>query len=145
MRKKIFARLEPGEFARNSQTLNFLLSVLMPRKKASNPEDLLNHNLIIRVTETTFKRLEKLRKESKSLSIAEVARKILSGQKIKLFYHDISLNPVMEELALIRKELKAIGININQITRNFNQDRAETHRAFHVLKVAELYKKVDEK
>jgi hypothetical protein len=117
----------------------------MPRKKASNPDDLLNHNLIIRVTETTFKRLEKLQKESKCLSIAEVARKILSGQKIKLFYHDISLNPVMEELALIRKELKAIGININQITRSFNQDRAEEHRVFHVLKVAELYKKVDEK
>ncbi|MHB1180018.1 MAG: mobilization protein, partial [Daejeonella sp.] len=79
----------------------------MPRKKAANPEDLLSHNLIIRVTETAFKRLEKMRQQSNSPSIAEVARKILSGQKIRLFYHDISLNPVMEELAMIRKELKA--------------------------------------
>lgn len=117
----------------------------MPRKKAANPEDLLSHNIIIRVTETAFKRLEKMRQQSNSPSIAEVARKILSGQKIRLFYHDISLNPVMEELAMIRKELKAIGININQITRSFNQDKAETHRAFYVLKVADLYKKADEK
>ena len=117
----------------------------MPRKKAANPEDLLSHNIIIRITETAFKRLEKMRQQSNSPSIAEVARKILSGQKIRLFYHDISLNPVMEELAMIRKELKAIGININQITRSFNQDKAETHRAFYVLKVADLYKKADEK
>lgn len=118
----------------------------MTRKKVSSPDDLLSHNLIIRVTETTFERLQKLQQDSKSLSIAEVARRILSGQKINLYHHDVSMNPVMEELALIRKELKAIGININQITRSFNQEKtAETHRAFYVLKVADLYKKVDEK
>ena len=57
----------------------------------------------------------------------------------------MTLNATMEELALIRKELKAIGININQITRSFNQDKAETQRAFYVLKVADQYKKVDAK
>lgn len=117
----------------------------MPRKKASNPEDLLTHNLIIRVTETTFNRLDKIRKESKNPSIAEVARKVLSGKQIRLFYYDVSLNPIMEELALIRKELRAIGVNINQITRGFNQDKAGTHQGFYVLKVAEQYQKVDER
>lgn len=57
----------------------------------------------------------------------------------------MTLNPVMEELANIRRELKSIGVNINQITRSFNQDKAETHQAYYVLKVADLYKKVDEK
>lgn len=55
------------------------------------------------------------------------------------------MNATMEELALIRKELRAIGVNINQITRSFNQDKGETKRAFYVLKVADQYKKVDEK
>ena len=77
-------------------------------------------------------------------TIGEVARCILSNRKIKLFYRDISMNGPMEELALIRKELKAIGININQITRSFNQDKEGTHRAFYVLKVADLYKGVDQ-
>ncbi|MFC4212477.1 plasmid mobilization relaxosome protein MobC [Pedobacter lithocola] len=117
----------------------------MTRKKVNDPEDLLSRNLIIRVTENTYNQLEELRKDSKNLSIAAVARKILSGQKINLYHHDVSLNPVMEELALIRKELKAIGVNINQITRSFNQDRTGTSRAYHVAKAAELYKQVDVK
>jgi predicted CopG family antitoxin len=115
----------------------------MPRKKAKNQNELLTHNVIIRITETVFNKLEKMRIESGSLSVAEVVRKILSNRKIKILQQDISMNAPMEEMALIRKELKAIGININQITRAFNQDKAETHRAFYVMKVADLYKNVD--
>lgn len=117
----------------------------MPRKKAKNQEELLTHNVIVRVTETVFNKLEKMRIESGGSSVAEVIRKILSNRKIKIFHQDISMNAPMEEMALIRKELKAIGININQITRTFNQDKAETHRAFYVMKVADLYKNVDTK
>jgi len=117
----------------------------MSRTKTDKPEDLLSHNLIIRVTETLFNKLEKLRVDSSSLSIADVCRKILLNQNIKLYHQDISLNPVMEELAMIRKELKAIGVNINQITRSFNQDRAGTHRPIYAQQVADLYKKVDER
>ena len=115
------------------------------KKKAKNQEELLTHNVIVRVTETVFNKLEKMRIESGSSSVAEVVRKILSNRKIKIFRQDISLNAPMEEMALIKKELKAIGININQITRTFNQDKAETHRAFYVMKVADLYKNVDAK
>ncbi|RZJ76933.1 MAG: plasmid mobilization relaxosome protein MobC [Flavobacterium sp.] len=117
----------------------------MPRKKAKDQEQILTHPIIIRVTKTVFDRLEKKREESDCGTIGEVARKILSNKSIKCFYKDVTLNPVMEELAQIRKELKAIGININQITRSFNQDKAENHRAFHVLKVADHYKLVDAK
>jgi len=145
MRETIFARLEPGDFARNSQSLTPLKDNIMSRKKTKEPEELLSHNLIIRVNEATFKRLEKLHQESHSASIAEMARRILAGQKIKLFYKDITMNAPMEEMALIRKELKAIGININQLTRSFNQDKAGTHRAFYLLKVAGQYEMVGEK
>jgi hypothetical protein len=117
----------------------------MSRSKTDKPEDLLSHNLIIRTTETLFNKLEKLRVESHSLSIADVCRKILLNQQLKLFYQDISMNPVMEELAMIRKELKAIGVNINQITRSFNQDKFGAHRTVYVQQVAELYQKVDER
>lgn len=117
----------------------------MSRTKTDKPEDLLSHNIIIRVTEARFNMLEKLRKDSGSLSIADVCRKVLSSQKIKIFQEDISMNPIMEELAMIRKELKAIGVNINQITRSFNQDRFGTHRAIYVQQDADQYKKVDER
>lgn len=117
----------------------------MSRKKVANQEALLTKNVIVRVTETTFSKLEKMRVESGCPSVAEVVRRILTNRKIKLLHQDISMNGPMEEMALIRKELKAIGININQITRTFNQDKAETHRAFYVMKVADLYKNVDER
>lgn len=118
----------------------------MPRKKQDDQEAILSHNLIIRVNQKLYDKLDSLHKESDCQSIAEVARKILSNQKIKCFYKDISMNAPMEELTSIRKELKSIGVNINQITRSFNQEKsADIHRAFYVMKVADLYKKVDAK
>ncbi|NQX42348.1 mobilisation protein (MobC) [Pedobacter steynii] len=117
----------------------------MPRKKSPNPDELLTRFVRTRVTEKVYMRLDKIRLNSDCHSVGGVARKLLSQEKITLFYKDMTLNATMEELALIRKELKAIGININQITRSFNQDKAETHRAFYVLKVANQYKKVDKK
>jgi len=117
----------------------------MSRRKLSNSEDLLSHNIIIRVPEKLFKKLEKLRRETRSPSIAEVCRKILTNQKIKLYQEDTSMNPTMEELAMIRKELKSIGININQMTRNFNGSKAENERSYLALQTADLYKHVDGK
>lgn len=118
----------------------------MPRKKLNNEDEILSHNMIVRVSKAQFDKLEKLRAESNCHTVAEIVRRILSGKKINCFYTDVSMNAPMEELVSIRKELKAIGININQITRAFNQEKtAENSRAFYVLKVADLYKKVDEK
>ena len=117
----------------------------MPRKKLPNPEDILSHPIIVRVTAATFKKLEKLQEESDCQSVGEVARKILSKEKINCFYRDISLNVPMEEMALIRKELKAIGININQQTHRFHISGSESQRAFYVLKTADLYKSVGER
>ena len=117
----------------------------MSRRKLANSEELLSHNIIIRVSEKLFKKLEKLRRETRSPSIAEVCRKILTNQKIKLYQEDASMNPAMEQLAMIRKELKSIGININQVTRNFNGSKAENQRSYLALQTADLYKHVDAK
>lgn len=115
----------------------------MPRKKNENQDNLLSHPIIVRVTSSEFDRLDKLRKKSDYKTIGQVVRNILANKKIKIFYQDISMNASMEEMALIRKELRAIGVNINQITRSFNQDKTETHRAFYALKAADQYKEVD--
>ena len=117
----------------------------MSRKKLENEAEILSHNLIVRVTESQFNRLEKLRLESNCQTVAEIVRRILSNRKVNCFYTDITMNAPMEELVSIRKELKAIGININQMTRSFNTDKAGLQRAYYVLKVADLYKRVDSK
>lgn len=117
----------------------------MSRKKAEDQQALFTYPVRTRVTEKAFDRLERLRQESNCSTIGELARKVLSNQGIKCFYIDRSLPAVMEELALIRKELKAIGTNINQLTRSFNSTRDENVKAFYVLKVSDLYKNVDAK
>lgn len=117
----------------------------MPRKKKKDQEQVLSHPIIIRLTKESFEKLVALQKQSDCASIGEVARRILTNRKIKIYQKDVSMNGPMEEMALIRKELKAIGVNINQITRTFNQDKKETRRAFYVLKTADLYQNVDAK
>lgn len=117
----------------------------MPRKKTADPDTLLSYPIRTRVTKKTGGRLEKLQKESACQSVGEVARMILSGEAISCFYRDISMNAPMEEMALIRKELKAIGININQQTRYFHASRSEAEKAFYALKTAKLYQQVDRK
>ena len=117
----------------------------MPRKKLPNPEDILSHPIILRVTAAAFERLEKIQKDSNCGSVGEVARKILSNEKIVMLYKDISMNGPMEEMALIRKELRAIGININQIARGFNSDKQNKYHDYFIKKAAEQYQKVDEK
>ncbi|RYG22034.1 MAG: mobilization protein [Chitinophagaceae bacterium] len=117
----------------------------MGRKPIPNQTKLLLHPLIIRVNDATQKRLEKLLKESSCQSIGEVARKILSKERINCFYRDDSMGGPMEELALIRKELKSIGININQQTRYFNASKSTAEKNFHAEQTIKLYQKVDAK
>lgn len=117
----------------------------MPRKKARNREALLTHTIIIRINEPLFKRLEKLVQESDCWSIGEAARRILSRKRINCFYRDISMNGPMEELARIRKELKAMGVNINQQTRYFHASESVAERTFYAMKTAEQYEKIDTK
>lgn len=118
----------------------------MSRNKQQDQDAILSHNLIIRISQDLFNKLDKIYKESNCQSIAEVVRRILANQKINCFYTDVTMNAPMEELTSIRKELKSIGVNINQITRSFNQEKSrESQRQYYVMQVAELYKKVDVK
>jgi hypothetical protein len=117
----------------------------MSRKKAEDQDELLSRPIIMRVSESQFKKLEQIRENSNCQSLGEVVRKILQRQRILYFHKDVSLNGPMEELSSIRKELKAIGININQLTRSFNISRHEAQKTFFILKVAERYEKVEKK
>lgn len=116
----------------------------MANKKSLEKRLLLTHPVRTRVTRAVYERLENIRHSSNCQTLGEVARKILSNEQIRCFYTDVSLNAPMEELTSIRKELKAIGININQQTRYFHTSGSDAERSFYVLKTTDLYSKVDE-
>jgi len=117
----------------------------MPRKKAKDQEGLLSHPVIVRLTEGQFNKFEKLRANSDCKTIGGIIRRVLTNKTIKLLHQDISMNAPMEELALIRKEIKSIGVNINQQTHRFHVSTSETERSFHSIKTAETYKSIEPK
>ena len=117
----------------------------MSRKKSKDQDSLLTHPIIVRLTETQYKKLESIRKESDIKTIGEVVRKILSNRPIKLLHKDITMNGPMEEMASIRKEIKSIGININQQTHRFHISQNDTERAFHAMKTSDMYKSIEPK
>lgn len=116
----------------------------MSRPKIAEQHQL-RHLIRVRVNDAVYQRLTALQKQTDCRSICELARKILSKKRITLFHKEASLNAPMEELALIRKELKAIGININQQTYHFHVSQNETERAFYVNRTATLYKDTDQR
>ncbi|WP_421940609.1 mobilization protein [Pedobacter sp.] len=117
----------------------------MSRKKTKQPDQLLTRPIIVRVNENTFRRLEKIQLQSNCQSIGEVARNILSKEKILMLTREVGMNLPMEELTSIRKELKAIGVNINQQTRHFHTSENEAQRSFYFMRTSDLYKNVGEK
>jgi len=117
----------------------------MARKKAKDQDSILSHPIIMRLTASQFDKLEKLRIESDCKSIGEIVRKIITNRPIKLLHKDVSMNAPMEEMALIRKEIKSIGVNINQQTHSFHISQNPMERSFHANKTAETYKTIEPK
>ncbi len=99
----------------------------------------------VRVSERFFNRLEEIRKNSNCQYIGEVARRILYREEIVWYHKDASLDSTVVELALIRKEIKSIGVNINQVTRHFHSADTQNQKLIQALKIVEEYKKVEHK
>jgi len=116
----------------------------MSRKKASDPHTLYTQVICTRVTESVFNRLNAFVGNGDCHSIGEVARRVLSQEKILYITKDGSMDHAMEEIVTIRKELNAIGKNINQITRQFHNASGADQRLFHSLKIAKQYSRVGE-
>ncbi len=100
-------------------------------------KELLSKTLILRITETDYQRYESLYQQSDCASIAEVVRRILSGKKIVLFQQDASRDVPMEQLTAIADELKAIGRNVNQLTRSCHSSRFSDQQVRYVEAVAD--------
>ncbi len=100
---------------------------------------------MLRVTESTYEKLEKIRLNSNCQTVPEIIRRIIEKEKIIYFHKDASMDAPMEVLVGIQKELKAIGNNINQITRHFNSMATERQRWYQIKRAAQYYNQVDAK
>lgn len=117
----------------------------MGRKTIQDTTSLLRHPIRTRVDDKVYKRLEDLLSSSNCQSIGQLVRKILSHQRITVYRKDISFEAPVQELIQIRNELRAIGVNINQITHHFHSAETNNQKMFYALKVAESYREVGDK
>lgn len=103
----------------------------------------LSFTVIARIGKQKHDELCSLLKNSTVKTMSELLRRILQQQPIRIINHDGSLEPVAEELSAIRKEIQAIGININQVTHRFHMEDGAEGRIFQALEIAKLYQQTD--
>lgn len=113
----------------------------MGRKKKEKEQ--LDYRVFTRISKEKYEELDKLLQGSRCKTISELVRHILENRKIVVEDYDSSLDKVMEQLSGIRKELHAIGININQVTRYFNGAKTAEARLYNVMEIAKLYQQAD--
>lgn len=115
------------------------------RKKNPEREKLLTEVVRTRISGKAYERLNSILQKSNCRTICQLARKILSSERIIVYNTDNSLEAPIQQLILIREELRSIGVNINQITHQFHLADSRQQKMFHALKVGEEYAKVGEK
>lgn len=91
----------------------------MTRRKVEEQEKL-TEKIGLRVSVEFYKKMEQWQAQSNCRSVSELARRILYKEEIIWYHKDSRLDETARELALIRKELNAIGNNINQSVRIMN-------------------------
>lgn len=122
--------------------LRLLAKILSMGLRKYNKTEPLNHLIGVRVTEQFYNKLEGLRQHSNCQTLGEFARQILAQEEIIWYHKDATMDGVAAELAGIKKELKAIGTNINQVTRYFNGTSIPSQKIFEALKILDDYNKI---
>ena len=76
--------------------------------------------LLTRLKPAEFTLLDSRFKKTRFRKLSEYIRSVLLEKPITVTYRDKSMDEVLEELILLRRELNAIGNNLNQTVRNIN-------------------------
>lgn len=82
--------------------------------------DNLVKRLTLRFKASEYDVLEKKCRKTTFRNLSEYCRALLAGEKITVRYRDSSLDEMIEELSVLRRELNAVGNNLNQAVRQIN-------------------------
>lgn len=116
----------------------------MSRKKSPEAKEL-KHKLCTRVNDQKYAELQRLLQGNPKNDMSRLLRDILYNRRVKVFTKDQTLDNVMEELAKLRTEIRAIGVNINQITRHFNTYPEPSRKALYAAMAFKEYQAVEPK
>ena len=105
----------------------------------------LKYKVFSRINKKKYEQLQSMLGASRCRTMSELIRHILEKEKITIVTHDGTLDKVMEQLSGIRKELQAIGTNINQVTHRFHVEDQPEGKVFQALEIAKLYQQTEQK
>lgn len=106
----------------------------------------LTHRIHTRITKEKYDELTAILARSINVhSHSELLRNILDNEKIKVETYDTSFDKFIEEISLVRKEVQAIGININQVARHFHREDAAEAKVALAIEICECYRQADQK
>ena len=116
----------------------------MGRKKT--PDNIaLRYKLTTKVNEQTFLTLNRLLEQNPNNDMSSLVRTILTNRPVRVFTRDLTLDNLMEELSRLRTEIRAIGVNINQITHQFNTYPEPQLKAFYAKMAFQQYLAIESK
>jgi hypothetical protein len=99
-----------------------------------------------RLTQEKYDELLGVLNQSTSIpSLSGLLRHILEYKKIVVQYYDTTVDRVMAELSGIQKELQAIGVNINQVTRALHQLDLPEDKLMEAKKIIESFRQTEQK
>ena len=76
--------------------------------------------LIVRLNIDEYERFEKRFRKTSCRTLSEYIRDVLFNKPVTVYHRDQSMDDILEELILLRKELNLIGLNFNQAVRKLN-------------------------
>lgn len=93
------------------------------------------YRLECRVDPVLYHKLQGILAQSSEGNMSNLLRKILGEKRIRMVYRSESLDQLMEKLASLEIQVQRIGININQITREYHQSNGIASKMLKVIKV----------
>ncbi|MES2331222.1 MAG: hypothetical protein V4539_16575 [Bacteroidota bacterium] len=79
-----------------------------------------DHWVNVRMNQEEFEKLETNRKKTTERNNSDYIRKIAFNEPVKILTRNASQDAFTEEIILLRKELNAIGQNLNQAVRKLH-------------------------
>jgi len=74
----------------------------------------------VRLKPSEVESLNKIFKKTTFQNLSEFGRAMILGKPVTVIHRDRSMDEVLEELVLLRRELNFIGNNLNQAVKNIN-------------------------
>ncbi len=121
----------------------------------SKAKDNLTKRVTIRFSPAEYDRIYKSYKRTTKRRLSEYFRFIMLDKPITVYTRNQSIDNFQAELLLVKKELKAIGNNLNQVVKKLNsmntfpevriwQMDHEKRRMEYMEKVNEIYSKISQ-